>query len=959
MKFRFFISLFIVIIFILSCEFKDRANPLDPNNIDGARSLQVPSVYSTIQMAIDNAEDGDTIMVDTDTLRGDGNRNILFNGKSILLKSKYGPDSTVIDIETKGRAFIFNNEEDSLAIVDGFNIINGYVEDENEKVEGGAIFIDNSSPTIKNCIFSQNKALKGGAIYLKQSSSLLDNLTLETNFASQGHAIHIDHLSNVKLINSNINTHISLAGSGGSAITIYNESSAIFSRNIISNNQGSSGSAVKVASSSLIADNCLFAENGSNAQSNSIDCNYSTCEFYHCTIVNSFDHSNSYEELSIHFSNLEIANSIIWNLNESTSSSYLSLDLYDNISENIVNSNIMGGYNSDGILSANPMFISASDFHLTDSSECISRGINTPYLIDLDGNSRALPTGSNPDIGCYESELGALLSSITLHKVPEEYATIQSAIDVSANGDTILINDGIYVENLIIQNKRITLSSLMLIDEDQSHISNTIIDGNLNGSTIQLDNIYSGVLLNGFTIQNGFFDSSSGGNTNNISGGGVKIIYSSNNNNASVTLRNLNIINNEAYYGGGIYSIIDSLTLDNVQISTNKARHGGGIYLNGTIVEIDNVDIFDNECWDGSAITAGGISGTIKNTLMVGKMGNNSVFEIDDNMGSNPLLSNVTIIYQGTYGLYYDIDDSDTPPDLGDNKIEIINSIIWNIGYGEPIHARGSSIDIPLHISYSNIAGDTVWTGTGNINDNPVFCDPSNNDYSLASNSECINSGQDGIHMGAYSEDNCGIVNRGCTDDTAGVNPDINGDGQYLACNYDPNANINEDCTYGDEGKDCNGNCLDGSEVDECGVCGGSGAPCINECADNTNCLQLTNLDLLNNTVDVYMTNHEEIAGFQFRIDNFYIDDIIGGSGTAAANDFYMSVGSMTGTVLGFSFTGNSIPPGSGILLRLSFSDYIEGTHSCINDIILSDSAGQTADVSYFTDQYNNCITIE
>ena len=58
-------------------------------------------------------------------------------------------------------------------------------------------------------------------------------------------------------------------------------------------------------------------------------------------------------------------------------------------------------------------------------------------------------------------------------------------------------------------------------------------------------------------------------------------------------------------------------------------------------------------------------------------------------------------------------------------------------------------------------------------------------------------------------------------------------------------------------------------------------------------------------------------------------------------------------------FAGDSIPPGSGILLRLSFSDYIEGTHSCINDIILSDNAGQTADVVYFTDQYNNCITIE
>ena len=32
---------------------------------------------------------------------------------------------------------------------------------------------------------------------------------------------------------------------------------------------------------------------------------------------------------------------------------------------------------------------------------------------------------------------------------------------------------------------------------------------------------------------------------------------------------------------------------------------------------------------------------------------------------------------------------------------------------------------------------------------------------------------------------------------------------------------------------------------------------------------------------------------------------------------------------------------------------------SCINDIILSDSSGNEADISYFLDQNNNCITIE
>ena len=106
------------------------------------------------------------------------------------------------------------------------------------------------------------------------------------------------------------------------------------------------------------------------------------------------------------------------------------------------------------------------------------------------------------------------------------------------------------------------------------------------------------------------------------------------------------------------------------------------------------------------------------------------------------------------------------------------------------------------------------------------------------------------------------------------------------------------------------------------------------------------------------MTNHEEIAGFQFRIDNFYIDNISDIIGTAIDNDFAIQHNS-DGIFIGFSLIGATIQPGSDILLRFSFSDYISGTISCINDIILSDSSGNSANVSYFSDQNNNCIAIE
>jgi hypothetical protein len=68
------------------------------------------------------------------------------------------------------------------------------------------------------------------------------------------------------------------------------------------------------------------------------------------------------------------------------------------------------------------------------------------------------------------------LSQDTIH-VPDDYTTIQAAIDATSNSDVVLVAEGTYYENLQITSKSITLGSHFMIDEDTSHISRTIIDG--------------------------------------------------------------------------------------------------------------------------------------------------------------------------------------------------------------------------------------------------------------------------------------------------------------------------------------------------------------------------------------------------------------------------------------------------------------------------------------------------
>ena len=61
--------------------------------------------------------------------------------------------------------------------------------------------------------------------------------------------------------------------------------------------------------------------------------------------------------------------------------------------------------------------------------------------------------------------------------MPQDYVTIQAAIDSSADGDTVLVSEGIYFENIRYRGKAITVASLYLVDGDTTHIDRTIIDG--------------------------------------------------------------------------------------------------------------------------------------------------------------------------------------------------------------------------------------------------------------------------------------------------------------------------------------------------------------------------------------------------------------------------------------------------------------------------------------------------
>ena len=102
------------------------------------------------------------------------------------------------------------------------------------------------------------------------------------------------------------------------------------------------------------------------------------------------------------------------------------------------------------------------------------------------------------------------------------YTVIQTAINATSHGDTVLVYPGTYTENINFNGKKIVVGSLYLTTSDTSYISSTIIDGNNSGTVVTFDSGESSTaVLKGFTLTNG----SGSMEANQYKGGGIYIYY--------------------------------------------------------------------------------------------------------------------------------------------------------------------------------------------------------------------------------------------------------------------------------------------------------------------------------------------------------------------------------------------------------------------------------------------------
>lgn len=343
----------------------------------------------------------------------------------------------------------------------------------------------------------------------------------------------------------------------------------------------------------------------------------------------------------------------------------------------------------------------------------------------------------------------------TIINVPADQPTIQEGINASVDTDTVLVQPGTYVENINYNGKNITVASLFYTTQDTSYISQTIIDGNLNGSVVTFESGEdSTAILTGFTISNGYF----------LVGGGILIA-----NNSNPKLINLIISNNNATMdGGGIHCSESNPSFDNVIIINNSAVYGGGVMYYNSNSSFKDVIITGNlASHSGGGINFFTCNPNLENVIIAGNQAVDKGGGIYFELLCNPNLVNVIITgnsaeYGG--GIYSWASDSNlinvtlsnNSADFGggiycrDANPSLVNCILWN-DLPEETYFDESLGPNSITISYSDIQDGEAGIVTnnngivnwleGNINEDPLFLGIGEHPYSLFTDSPCINAG--------------------------------------------------------------------------------------------------------------------------------------------------------------------------------------------------------------------------
>ena len=341
--------------------------------------------------------------------------------------------------------------------------------------------------------------------------------------------------------------------------------------------------------------------------------------------------------------------------------------------------------------------------------------------------------------------------------------TIQEGIDAASNGDTVIVAEGAYVENVHFHGKNIVLTSTDPLDS--TVVANTIIDGNQSGSVVTFSGTENETCtLSGFTIRNG----------GAVAGAGI--LGHEEPGYTHATIENNRITDNVAQNGGGGLSGCDGTISNNLITHNSGGSYGAGgmSFCDGNIVH--NTISFNFGRWGGGLSRC---DGTVENNLILGNEAEQyggGVYDCSGVVQKNTIIQNHAAWHGGGVSscrakIQNNVIAGNTADGWGGGVYRcgpVINNTIvgnWADLGGGLASCSGTIKNCVVWGNGDNYGYQLVWSadtlyscieewlggGEGNIAQEPRFIDADgpdgnpetheDNDYHLSASSPCIDTG--------------------------------------------------------------------------------------------------------------------------------------------------------------------------------------------------------------------------